>query len=95
MRKKKLTLAVKFHEKAIQEGITKSGVVVCSTAPLPMSEWKDSGKPKMAYRSFADRLNGSIKIMEQDVERYSDSDLSYDNGYLAGLQQALKMYKED
>lgn len=97
----KLKPAVKFHERAIQEGVTKNGVVVCSTTPLPVEEWKDSGKPKMAYRSFIDRLNESIETMERDIEKYSadleysDSDLSYDQGYLAGLQQALKIYKED
>lgn len=96
----KLKMAVAFHQRAVEEGKTKNGVAVCSTVPIPINEWGNSSNKMQNYKSYQQELEDEIMQVQDDftgkAEELNDYDRGYDEGYIAGLTQALRLYcKED
>lgn len=90
--------AILFHERVSKTRKNK-GDIDCTMSPIPMKEWNKDGAPKVAHRSFISKLDEIIDSVEETVSCHEadldDYDRGYDEGYLAGLNYAKALYKED
>lgn len=94
----RLKHAILFHERVTKTRKNK-GDIDCTVSPIPIKEWNKDGTPKVAYRFFIDKLDEIIDSVEEDISRHEDGlddyDRGYDEGYLAGVNYAKALYKED
>lgn len=89
--------AILFHGRVTKTRKNK-GDIDCTVSPIPIKEWNKDGTPKVAYRSFINKLDEIIDSVEESVSCQADLDdydRGYDEGYLAGLNYAKALYKED
>lgn len=93
-----LKRAILIHGK-VSKTRNNKGDIDCTVSPIPMKEWNKNGAPKVAHRSFISKLNEIIDSAEETVSFHEadldDYDRGYDEGYLAGLNYAKALYKED
>ena len=89
-----------FHEKATKTRRNKDGDIVCTISPISMEDWVKPTKEIKPYQPFSMKLEDAIGKFQDEMKlvdkRALDAyDSGYDDGYLAGLNQALKLYNED